>query len=155
MGPRFHLFRGAKQLTYTRSPRTGEVVGRLREARVRPPTTSSRHPTFTGVPRVCKQAPPPFEPSKGGVHRAAIQSAMDRGREKMDSAAGPCLGCRSGLGSGPGSFAMLRVTRPWPCLGEAALQAAGILHRCTTTTHHCGRVSQRIHPRYGALYRVR
>jgi hypothetical protein len=80
VGPCCHLFRGAAQQTCTRSSRTGEVVGRLREARVRPPTTSPRHPTFTGVPRVHKQAPPPSEPSIGGVRRAAIQSAVDRGR---------------------------------------------------------------------------
>jgi hypothetical protein len=48
----------------------------------------------------------------------------------MDAATGPRLGCRSGLGSGPGSFTMLRGTRPWPYLGEAALRTIGIRHRC-------------------------
>jgi hypothetical protein len=48
----------------------------------------------------------------------------------MDVAAGPHLGCRSGLGSGPGSFTMMCGTRPWPYLGEATLWTAGIHHRC-------------------------
>jgi hypothetical protein len=85
---------------------------------------------------------PPWTPSRWKCERE-IEGEQTEGKRKMDAAAGPRLGCRSGLGSGPGSFAMLRVIPPWPFLGEATLRTAGILRRRTTTTHHRGRGSTR------------
>ena len=65
----------------------------------------------------------------GDNHAVPSKGKWEERENKMDATAEPRLGCRSGLESGPGSFTILRVIRPWTCLGEATLRTAGIAHR--------------------------
>jgi hypothetical protein len=88
-------------------------------------------------------------------------SAIDRETRRYPpavdatAAAGARLGSRSGLGSGPGSFAIPRVTRPWPsrakpCSGlPELLVVAGApprSHRPSSTGSSAMTLSVRSHP---------
>jgi hypothetical protein len=72
-----------------------------------------------------------------------------RGERKLGAAAGPRLGCRSGLGSGPGSFTLWCVTQPWPRCGRSSWNCSPWIRRRRGSTCCRGPASLLPHYWYG------